>query len=589
MRKHIKLYILLSWVLMITLAWSCGENENLEPLGNWELSMPTLTTPGAGTDIVLNEGEPSAKFKFEWSAAVASNRFIVAYTYLLVPQGSTDYDNPILSVIPANGGKETFVEPTAEQIDYALWAACYPAGTKVNLSWVVIAKAIEKTAIATQNISFTRFTTEREITALYLTGSATEGGADATKATLMRGRKNAEGNLTQVFDIYTNLTAGGTYFFTDKPAENSKVYGGSDGTVQPCGSAITAPTTGVYRIVVNLNTNSYELLAITKWSLVGDAIVGGWGGDVPLAYTGNGIWSGKIDFVNAANFIFRANGDWSYIIKRIEGTATPDNAGGRVIMESEAGDAGVTFQDVPAPLTGMHTVTLDLSAEGYTYSLVSDTPVNPQDPAAVIGESANPNADNVSGNFDFGTYDVPGQLFLVQNGNMIAEFVKNGDVFESEKFIPLEASKKYILNSVSDGSGQTYNELEADGTIAVARDQAYQLTVNFGTGKLVWKYFNIKLFHWDDAGGGWDARQEILMTYEHPHTFKITGASLSAGFDSKFISPWDIQFGSSGTALTGTMTNGGANYMGIVSSGTYNATIVADDTYATCTYTFVKQ
>jgi hypothetical protein len=65
--------------------------------------------------------------------------------------------------------------------------------------------------------------------------------------------------------------------------------------------------------------------------------------------------------------------------------------------------------------------------------------------------------------------------------------------------------------------------------------------------------------------------------------------SLSAGFHSKFISPWDIQFGTDATALTGTMTNGGNNYKGIVQNGTYNATIITTDDYSTADYTFVKQ
>src|SRR5690606_38190465 len=122
----------------------------------------------------------------------------------------------------------------------------------------------------------------------------------------------------------------------------------------------------------------------------------------------------------------------------------------------------------------------------------------------------------------------------------------------------------------------------------VARDQAYQLTVNFAEGKLFWKYYNMKLFHWDEAGGGWDQRQELLMTYVHPYTFEVTG-TLSAGFHSKFNSPWDVQFGTADTALSGTMENGGANFTGITQNGTYKATIVVNDDFSEAEYTFVKQ
>ena len=88
--------------------------------------------------------------------------------------------------------------------------------------------------------------------------------------------------------------------------------------------------------------------------------------------------------------------------------------------------------------------------------------------------------------------------------------------------------------------------------------------------------------------GGWDNRQELLMTYVHPYTFEVTG-NLNAGFHSKFISPWDIQFGTDSKALSGTMTNGGVNYTGITQAGSYKATIVVSDDYTTAEYIFAKQ
>jgi hypothetical protein len=78
------------------------------------------------------------------------------------------------------------------------------------------------------------------------------------------------------------------------------------------------------------------------------------------------------------------------------------------------------------------------------------------------------------------------------------------------------------------------------------------------------------------------------MTYSHPYKFEVTG-TLSSGFHSKFISPWEVQFGTSATALSGTMTNGGANYTGINSNGTYKANITVSDDYSECTFAFVKQ
>jgi hypothetical protein len=569
----------------MVLAAACGE-DNLDPTGNWQITEATPMLPADNSAIVLDEDAPAAITRFEWAPAETSNKFVIQYKIVLVPEGSEDYTNPLLSLVPGNSGKNLFLEATAEEIDYALWAACYPAGAQVDLKWAVIAWAIDKETVATRNLSVTRFETEYDPETLYITGTGTESGADVTDAMKMRAQKNGDGDNTNIFDVYTGLKKDGTFEFHDRAAGHSKMWGGADNkALDDCGAAIPAPASGTYRVTVNLNDNTYDTLKITRWSLVGDAVEGGWGGDVPLSYKGNGIWQGRVNFVSEANFIFRANGDWGYIIKRIQGTATANNKGGDVIMESEAGDAGVTYEDVPSAGTGMSTVTLDLSADAYTYSIVYD-PVAPA--AAIFGQAADPDANKVAGNFTFGTYTAPAELYLVSEGETIATLTKAGNVFTSDKYLALQQSKTYILNSASDGSGTTYNTI-GDGSIAVARDQAYSVSVDFGTGKVSWAYYNLKLFHWDEVGGGWDARQELLMTYVHPYTYEYTGAALTAGFHSKIISPWDIQYGTATTALTGTMTNGGPNYTGIVSSGTYDASIVVNDMHTEGTYTFVKQ
>jgi hypothetical protein len=78
------------------------------------------------------------------------------------------------------------------------------------------------------------------------------------------------------------------------------------------------------------------------------------------------------------------------------------------------------------------------------------------------------------------------------------------------------------------------------------------------------------------------------MTYKHPYRFETTTA-LKAGFDLKFNSPWDVQFGTASSDLSGTMTNGGPNYKGITQDGTYKASIMVTDDFASAAYEIVKQ
>lgn len=564
-------------IVMAMIGWACEEKENMDPVGQWELHAPTASLPADNVTVALDAIKPDSSMRFEWTPATASNRFGISHTFMLIPEGSDDFDHPILEI----ASEEGFVALTAAEIDYALWAACYPAGTTADLQWAVVARAIEKEAVATQNISIKRFNDEYMPQTLFVYGSGTEAGEAVANATPMRPIPDADGNPSGVFEAYTTLTAGGTFTFRDKATLESRPYGGADGVLEACSAEIAAPETGQYRVTVDLNDNTYELLRIDRWSLVGDAVEGGWGGDVPLAYKGNGVWGGEVEFLSQSGFVFRANGDWGYLLKLIKGTLAANNKSGELFMESQASGSGIAVEDIPGAL-GLHTVTLTLAADGYRYSLVE---VEQEPPAkTVIGETDNPDTDAVAGFVDMADYATPDALFLLSNDGVLAEFTKEGDVFNSGKYIALEAGKNYTLNTASDGSGAEI----IDGGVSVARDQAYTLKIDFANGKLSWKYYNMKLFHWDEVGGGWDARSEFPMTYVHPYTFEVT-ADLQAGFDSKFNSPWDIQFGTNNTALTGTMQNGGPNFKGIVANGKYKATIVVSDDYSTAEYSFVKQ
>ncbi|MFC4872686.1 SusE domain-containing protein [Negadavirga shengliensis] len=585
MKKHINLY----FSFLCLFVGACEMDGNMEPIGNWTMTEPTLVTSEEA--IVLNENEPDAQISLEWTPAVTSNRFIVSYRFMLVPEGGTDFSDALMEIIPANSGRALSVAPKASDINYALWAACYPKGEAVELEWVVIAKAIEKETITRQAVSITPYSTEYIPSSLFVSGSATETGPATGDAIAMNERVKADGSRTGIYEAYTALKGGETLYFRDKAEVGSRKFGGNQGILEACGEAITAPESGEYRVIVNLNDNTYEFTKIDRWSLVGDAVEGGWGGDVPLTYQGNGKWSAELDFFKpyeTAGFLFRANGDWGKLLKRIKGTDTDNNLGGQLVMESVAPSLGIEFEDIPGPLEGNYTVTLDLSSSGPKYLLEANEIVSPPvNSDAVIGKTNNPDGDAVTGNFDFGTFDMPDKLYMISDGQPVAEFTKDGTVFNSEKYLALQEGMTYFLNSEADGSGTNYNEL-GDGSISIERSQAYQISVNFETGKLHWKYYNIKVFHWDEVNGGWDARDEVRMTYIHPYQFEVT-ANLKGGFDVKLNSPWDIQFGTDAKALSGTMTNNGPNFKGITQSGQYKISITVAEDYSECSYEFVKQ
>jgi len=116
---------------------------------------------------------------------------------------------------------------------------------------------------------------------LYITGSATEGGADISNALQMRRMPDG------VFEIYTKLSAG-TYQFVDgKTGTARKFYLADDHGIVPDGSNTFSGASKVVRIRLNFDLISgsmVEVKSIQLWYCQGNTF---W---FTLPYTSNGVW-----------------------------------------------------------------------------------------------------------------------------------------------------------------------------------------------------------------------------------------------------------------------------------------------------------
>ncbi len=554
---------------------SCVTEDNLQPEGEWDLSAPVILTPTTDQSIVLDQDTPNESVTFSWEPAFSSEGFTVTYEVLIVPAGATDFSTPFFTSKSSNNGTNTSLSISHEVLDQTLAFSGFSANEEAQVTFAIKANSLSKSSLSTSDLNIKRFENESLPQSLYLSGTATENHTDLSQAIALKRLTDSNGELSNTYEVYTSLIAGESYKFYSERSLPSLVFGGSDGNIVSFGDAIVASESGQFRIKVNLDNNTYELLQINFWSMVGTPINGGWGGDEPLEYQGNSIWKASINLLETGGFVFRANGDWGYLLKRVIGTPST------LVLEGDASNQGLTFEDIPNNQTGLYFVTLDLSAENYTYSFeIDDSVVEP--------------------------IDTPAQLFLFENGTMIEEFSLNGDTFSSARYIPMQASNTYTLNSASDGNGSSYsvNSILADSatpdsdlvsdaltlvennnSFTVLTDRALKFNIDFSTPVLTWTYYNFKLFHWQV----WDEREEIPMTYSHPNTFTVT-ANLIAGSDSKFISPWDFDFGSDDpTSLTGNLSNGGgSNMLNIKTDGLYTVTIILNDDYQTGTYEFTQ-
>jgi starch-binding outer membrane protein SusE/F len=570
-KQHINISFL---ILILFIGWSCSEDSNLDPEGNWELSTPAIASPANNAEIDLDELTPAATFTINWTQAVSSVNYGVRYYVIFDTVNSTSFDSPILELESDNNGKNLSVAVTFSALDEALSLAGYTANTRHQLTLAVRADCLSKSTVATITVNVKRFATEILPVQLFLTGSATEGGSTLANAIALKRLIDSLGNASNRYEIYTHLVADGQYKFYSANTLPALEYGGQDGSLIKSGNAIVAAETGEYRISVDLDQMTYSLLKIEKWSVVGDPIASGWGGDEPLVYQGGGIWKDTVEILQTGNFAFRANGDWTYLLKLVKNTTNI------LVMESDAVSQGLEFQDIPCTVSGTCIFTLNLYAGGYNFTI---------EKVIIPG----------------GITTIPETLYLLSDGQSVCEFTKDGNVFSSTIYLALQASKTYSLNSASDGTGTAYAIADALGTastsdkvagnsvlseetgnITVALDQAYQLTVDFDAAKLKWNYYNMKLFHWSN----WDTRDEFVMTYQHPYKFTVT-ANLKAGYEMKFNSPWEVEFGADDpSVITGTMTNkGGSNFTCISTDGSYTANITVANNYSTGSYEFVKQ
>ena len=573
--KTKNIFIVLFSIILSYTFNSCVTEDNLEPEGEWDLSLPVILTPTADQSIVLDQDTPNESVTFSWERSLSSEGYSVTYEVLIAPAGTTDFSESFFTSESSNNGTNTSLSISYEELDQALAFSGFPANEEAQVTFAIRANSLSKSSQSTSNLSIIRFENEGLPQSLYISGTATENNNDLSQAIALKRLTDSNGELSNTYEVYTSLIAGESYKFYSERSLPALEFGGSDGNIVSFGDAIVADDSGQFRIKVNLDNNTYELLQINFWSMVGTPINGGWGGDEPLEYQGNGVWKASINLIETGGFVFRANGDWGYLLKRIVGTPNT------LVLESDAGNQGLTIEDIPNNQTGLYFVTLDLSAENYTYSFeIDNTVVDP--------------------------IDTPAQLFLFENGTMIEEFSLSGDTFSSLRFIPMQASNAYTLNSATDGNGTSYSVsgiladsatpdgdlvsdaitlVENDNSFSVLTDRALRFNIDFSAPDLTWTYYNFKLFHWQV----WDEREEIQMSYSHPNTFTVT-SNLIGGSDSKFISPWDFDLGSDDpTSLTGNLINGGgSNMLNIETDGSYTVTIILNDDYQSGTYEFAQ-
>lgn len=260
-------------------------NENVSAVGQ-------LSLPANQASLKLTPTDASASLLFKWDATTAQDGELVLYE-IAFDKENGDFSNPFYKVVSDGGGVQTQIRLTHKDLTKIAALGGIASSTTGKIKWaVIVSKASNKKVSAeTRVLQLERPAGFAELpNELYITGSATEGGEDISKALKL---KKLEGG---VFEIYTSLKAG-TYQLTDKAgADGKKFY--VDGVLVKEGTTAVTVTgaTKVYHLKYDFNVatvlDASEIQGFGLYMSAYGAEIG------QLNYTGNGVWqSGVIPVV----------------------------------------------------------------------------------------------------------------------------------------------------------------------------------------------------------------------------------------------------------------------------------------------------
>lgn len=268
-------------LVAITTLFSCRKEER-----DLNVNLNAVTTLSLPADMVSIDLQPttSASEVFKWDGAVAEDGGLVLYE-LVFDKENGDFSNPVYKTLSDGGGIQTQATLTHKTLVKIAAAGGIASLTTGRLKWTIVASKNlnKKISTASKIVQLKRPAGFAEIpTSLYLTGTASEGGADVTTAIPMK--KIDEG----VFEIYTSLQAG-TYQLTDKQNSTGRKFY-VEGVVIKEGAATTTVTgpTKIYRIRYDFNVASVlettEIQSIGLYMSAYNTEIG------TLNYIGGGQW-----------------------------------------------------------------------------------------------------------------------------------------------------------------------------------------------------------------------------------------------------------------------------------------------------------
>lgn len=278
----IKILIISSSVL-----WFISCNDDGEVRDTGVTAVKTIYEPNDNKSIVL-QSSASATLYFEWEPAKAEDSGGVLYELAFDKEGG-DFSDPIFIIAADKNGGSNHATITHKQLNRIAALAGIESAEPGKIIWTILSsKGINPTkAEEVRTLNITRLAGFEDIpTQLFITGDATEAGADLSKALVMK--KVADGE----FEIYTKLTKGKSFKFVNSNTGTPKEYSLKGEKIVGNGTT-TVSETGIYKYYLDFNIGAFSTKEVTKVSLFLN-----WSqAKLELPYKGFGVWEKTDQFV----------------------------------------------------------------------------------------------------------------------------------------------------------------------------------------------------------------------------------------------------------------------------------------------------
>ena len=243
-------YLLALSIVLIACDDTMGETDS-------RLSeVETLIVP-IDEKVIELETSASASVYFEWHFAPVKDGGTAIYQ-IAFDKLDGDFSKPVYVKVSDNLGFNNNVTISHKQLNKIAGILGIGASGTGAFKWTVFSiKGTQSIKAKQENkITVTRLAGFAELPVdVYITGEASEGGTDISKAHKMKAVAGGE------FEIYTKLKANSEFYFTDGISANSRKFYTSNNVIKENGVSDVS-IDGVYRITLDFNTGA------TSYSLV---------------------------------------------------------------------------------------------------------------------------------------------------------------------------------------------------------------------------------------------------------------------------------------------------------------------------------